>query len=609
VGVCRQVSRTSRLVLATLCIAVVAAAPAQAAPTAPPSLAVVDLFPDPGVFDPQFTWGEVTGARGYEVEINTTSFFAPGSKVCCDHISFSIQMTTLGTSYSPPVVLANNTYFWRVRAIDFAGVAGPWTGGPSFQKYFSNADGGDPPPSVPDLRLVDLDLETIPEGSTVATPIVLWDQVPGASGYQVIVTVFTSGACDWSATTTVRWEKDTTTTGWTPLGWSRGPNADPLGIGKAPSDDLITHLDADQAYCVRVRPIDRSSKATGGPEIFGDWTYLPANNVPAFTWSGPPAVDTCSPCSPTAGDYLRPVSDATVGKMPVFTWSPITGAQSYFVVVSRDASFTNIVDYAYTRVTAYAPRMASLTKGYPDETTDYYWAVLPAVQATGQGVSTDPLSSNPQPFTKQSPAPTLNGPTGGVVLSTAATVFHWTPVFGARRYRLQVSDDPTFVNVFSEQSALTDGAVTDSTAYTSSTAYPAGVTLYWRVQAEAEDESQASAFVGLSWSATGTFQREAGSGGPGPADARFKITSKGAPSYRTTKKVTLTVKNLSTNAPVAGASVRVSGAGVKVVTRKTGSTGKVTFKLKAKKYPGTVNYRVTRTGYQTTTYKQSVRRF
>jgi hypothetical protein len=55
--------------------------------------------------------------------------------------------------------------------------------------------------------------------------------------------------------------------------------------------------------------------------------------------------------------------------------------------------------------------------------------------------------------------------------------------------------------------------------------------------------------------------------------------------------------------------VRVSGAGVEVVTKKTGSTGKATFQLKAKKYPGTVSYRVSRTGYQTTTYKQSVRRF
>jgi hypothetical protein len=603
------VSRTSRLVLATIALALVCSAPAQAAPAAPTSLAVVDLVADPGVFDPQFTWAAVSGARGYEVEVNSTSNFTAGAKVCCDNISFTVQLTTFGTFYSPPVVLANNVYYWRVRAIDSAGAAGPWAGGPSFQKYFSNAEGGDPIPSVPNLRLVNENLEEIGAGSTVAAPVVLWDPVPGASGYQVIVTRFDAGACDWSASTATRWEKDTTTTGWTPLGWARGTNADPLGIGKAPSDDLITHLDTGASYCVRVRPIDRSSKSNGGPEIFGDFTYLPANNVPAFTWSGPPAVAPCTPCEAGPGNYLRPVSDATVGEMPVFTWAPVAGAQSYFVVVARDASFTNITDYAYTRVTAYAPRAGNLTKGYADETSDYYWAVLPATDADGHGVSTDPLSSSPQPFTKQSTPPTLLGPTSGTVLSTAATVFHWTPVFGARRYRLQVSQDPTFVNVISEQSALSSGAVTDSTAYTSSTSYPTGTTLYWRVQAEAEDESQTSSFVGLSWSATGTFKRQAAGGGSGGADQRFRVTSSGYPSYRRYKRVTLTVKNLSTRAPVAGAYVRVSGARVNVVTKRTNSDGKVTFRIRARRYPGTVSYRVTKSGYVAYTYKQSVRRF
>ena len=79
-------------------------------------------------------------------------------------------------------------------------------------------------------------------------------------------------------------------------------------------------------------------------------------------------------------------------------------------------------------------------------------------------------------------------------MSSAATVFHWSPVFGARRYHLQVSDDPTFANVLDEkpimgQASVPNGAGTDSTAYTSSTDYPTGTTLYWRVQAELEDQT------------------------------------------------------------------------------------------------------------------------
>jgi hypothetical protein len=594
------VSRRLSILIAGLVLTLAGAAPAGAALSAPTGLSVADLVADPGVYDPQFTWAPVTGAKGYEVEVNSTDYWAPGSKVCCDNISFSVEMTTYGVGYSPPVVLANNTYYWRVRAKDANGNAGPWTAGPQFSKGYGNN------PTISNLRLVDLSLDTLPAGSTVDAPVVLWDPAPGASSYRVVVTPF-AGVCDWSAPNNVRWEEKTSTPGWTPLGWNRGINADPLSRGISPSDDLITHLDDGQAYCVRVSPVDRASSASG-PEVEGDWTYLPANNVPAFTWGGPPDPATCDPCSPSASDYLRPVPDSTVGRMPVFTWGPVPGAMSYFVVVAKDPFFTTIADYAYTRVTAYAPRTGSVTKGYSDETSDYYWAVLPATMENGQGVSADPVSSSPQPFVKQATPPTLLGPSGGAVLSTAATVFHWTPVFAARRYRLQVSDEPTFANVFQEQSALTNGAVTDSTAYTSSTAYPTGRTLYWRVQAEAENGS--SGFVGLRWSATGTFQRQAGAGGGGGgADNRFKVTAKGYPSHRKRKTITLTVKNLATNAPVAGASVRASGAGVGIVTKKTGSLGKVTFRLRATRYPGTVSYRVSRNGYLTMTYKQSVRRF
>jgi hypothetical protein len=594
------VPKRSCIFITALALALGVAASALAAPSAPTGLAVADLIADPGVFDPQFTWTKVTGATGYEVEINSTDYWAPGSKVCCEHISFSVEMTTYGSAFSPPVVLANNTYYWRVRAKDANGIAGPWTAGPSFTKGYGNN------PTIEDLRLVDPNLDELPAGSTVDTPIVLWDPAPGASSYSVVVTPF-DGACDWSADHGVRWEEKTATPGWTPLGWNRGINADPLSRGISPSDDLITHLTEGQAYCVRVSPIDRASAASG-PVIAGDWTYLPANNVPAFTWGGPPDPDTCSPCNPSASDYLRPVAGSTVGRMPVFTWNPVPGAMSYFVVVAKDPFFTTIADYAYTRVAAYAPRMGSQSTGYPDETSDYYWAVLPAEMGSGYNVSTDPVSANPQPFVKQATPPTLLGPTGGVVLSTAATVFHWTPVFAARRYRLQVSDEPTFANVFQEQSALTNGAVTDSTAYTSSTAYPTGKTLYWRVQAEAENGS--SGFVGLRWSTTGTFQRQAGAGGgTGTADKRFKVTVKGYPSYRKWKSVTLTVKNLATNAPIANAAVRVSGAGVDPKTKRTGSLGKVTFRIKAKRYPGTVTYRVTKSGFKTLYYTQSVRRF
>jgi len=392
--------------------------------------------------------------------------------------------------------------------------------GPSFKKTFANV----PPmtaPSVKNLRVVDGNLDELAPGSTVAAPIVLWDPVPGASAYEVGVTPFGAG-CDWSASTLVRWDEKTTTTGWTPLGWSRASGADPLSDDTVgiPSTDL-SHLTPDENYCVRVRPVDHASTTTG-PEILGDWTYLPANNIPAFTWSGPPAADDCDPCSLTEGDYLRPVHEAITARMPVFTWNPIPGAQSYFVVVARDANFNTVVDYAFTRVPAYAPREGSLTKGYADESTSYYWAVLPAREATGGQTSADLLESYPRSFVKQVEPSTLLGPVGGAAVNTAATTFRWTAVEGAKRYRLEVASDPNF-------SGLGDDPVysveTDSTAYTSDWTFPSDRTLYWRIRADAENGQY---LVGLTWSETGTFRKQL----PKPVfDADNPSTGAGIPSF------------------------------------------------------------------------------
>ena len=93
------------------------------------------------MFDPQFSWDAVPGATKYEVEVNSSVDFAPGSKVCC------AQLTT-STSLAPNVVFRDNTYYWRVRALDAAGNAGVWNRGPDFVKTFDKV----PPVTAPSIR-------------------------------------------------------------------------------------------------------------------------------------------------------------------------------------------------------------------------------------------------------------------------------------------------------------------------------------------------------------------------------------------------------------------------------------------------------------------------
>jgi large repetitive protein len=451
---------------------------------------VNDLMAAPEMFDPQFSWDPVSGATRYEVEVNSSVDFAPGSKVCC-------SQTTISTSLSPTVVFRDNTYYWRVRALDAAGNAGVWNVGPPFSKTFDKV-----PPvtgeSIKNLRLRDhlgspgTDLEAAP-GYQTDVPILVWDPVPGASSYLVEVAPH-SGVCAWGAAGS--WRVTTSVPSWTPLGWNWNqvkPYPDPSQVAY----DFVG-LAEDEFYCVRVRA--RGERDTQLNDVYGDFTYLDdgLGLGTAFQWIGFPTTD---PCSPTcnagylgANDYLVPARGTVTGRTPLFTWEPVNGANSYFVLVAKDPNFSNIVDYAFTRLPAYSPRSFIRPTTYSDETTLYYWAVLPATGITGAGAVGNPLAAAPANFQKASTPPNQMSPADGSLL-TEQPVFRWTGVEGARRYRFQVAQEPTFA-------APIEDVVTASTSYTPFTTHPADTTLYWRVRAD--DENQ----IGLTWSAVRTFQRK-----------------------------------------------------------------------------------------------------
>jgi len=459
-----------------------------------------DLRVDQEVYDPLFSWDPVPGAAKYELEINPTQDFALGSKVCCSE-------TIVGASHAPTKLLRDNTYYWRVRSLDAFGNAGVWNLGPAFTKTFDKV----PPvtaPSVKNVRMRDnlsdpgSDVDAVTTGYQTHVPIVTWDPVPGASSYEIDVFPFESGMCNWTSSGFDHWHSTTATNAWTPLGHSWN-NVKPYADARQVSSES-RRLIQDNEYCVRVRA--RSDRDTANAEVYGDYTYMNGGTGPAFQWEGPPVGGACSPgCAAGylgASDYLVPATATTATRMPLLTWKPLAGKESYFVLVARDPSFSNIVDYAFTQLPAYAPRGSLSVTTYPDETTLYYWAVLPATDINGNGAAGNPLVAAPSSFMKESVPPTLTSPTAGENVVGYAT-FRWTPAEHARHYTLQVSQDPAFGTKLHE-------VKTASTAYTTDTAYPADTVLYWRVRANDERD------VGLRWSATGSFQRRL----PAPS-ARF----------------------------------------------------------------------------------------
>ncbi len=485
---------------------------------------VGDLMAETEVFDPFFSWTPVPGAAKYELEVNPTSDFSPGSKVCCSG-------TIIATSHSPASMLRDNTYYWRVRALDAFGNAGQWNLGTPFTKTFDKV----PPvtaPSVKNLHMRDnladpgSDLDAGTDGYQTRVPILSWNAVPGASSYEVDVFPLEGGSCNWSDSDTDHWRVKTATTAFTMLGASWGgvkpyPDAQPM------STDGIHAPIAGKSYCARVRP--RADRDSGLDEVYGDYTYLDDGTGAAFTWLGTPAGGACSPsCFANnlgADDYVLPTTGTSTTRMPLFTWKPLAGKASYFVIVAKDPSFSNIVDYAFTQSPAYAPRTGFAPTTYTDEDTLYYWVVLPATDTSGDGAVGNPLQAAPRNFQKLSTPPSLVSPALGSDVAGQPT-FRWGSAEGSRRYRLQVSQDPSF-------GTLLDNVTTASTAHTALTSYPADTVLYWRVRADDEN------LVGLRWSSVGSFQRRLPAPAPkfdSPAGDMYPLMTwspiQGAVSYR-----------------------------------------------------------------------------
>jgi protein-S-isoprenylcysteine O-methyltransferase Ste14 len=456
---------------------------------------VNDLVAAAEVFDPQFGWDTVPGAARYEIEVSTSQDFAPGSKVCCTG-------TTIGRLFSPTAVLKDNRYYWRLRAIDVDGNPGDWNEGPVFDKRFDKV----PPAndtSIKNVRVRDnltdpgSDLDGTTPGFDTRVPLITWDPVPGAASYQVEVAPKGPIDCNWTAPTS-HWVVNTSVNAWTPLGagWNLvKPYPDPMAVAID-----FPALVPGWEYCARVRA--RSNRDSSGGDVYGDYTYVvngSGSPVPgvAFKWLGAPAGDPCTaPCNAGylgAADYLTPATGTLSPRTPYFTWKPIQGKSSYFVLVAKDSQFSNIVDYAFTQLPVYSPRSLVKPTTYPDETTTYYWAVLPANQPNGGQAAGTPTLAAPQGFDKRSTPPQAMEPAAGAELAGHPT-FRWTPVEGARRYRLQVAHDDNF-------GALVEDVVTDSTAYTSNTTYPADTVLFWRVRADDEN------LIGLTWSTPQTFRK------------------------------------------------------------------------------------------------------
>ena len=292
---------------------------------------------------PLFSWTPVPGAARYFVEISNSPGFVP----------LYDSGSTANTFFSPNRYTGGlATFYWRVTPYDGSGKAGLASNTFSYVSYSGSVAPAlvyplyyYPPDTYPDFP----GITTNPhEDRTVAEPIFIWHRifVPAMDAYQgqVYADAYRLQVSTDATFSSVNWAVDTENTVATPT----------------VSNPFTPSINTD--YFWRVRPL------ISGVEV-GQWSQV---------WKA--RFNTSLGLQPTSGaapTLIRPTTGFEFAETtPLLEWFPFTGATSYDVEISRDLSFSTVIDSATVSNPAYAPTQSLAQRNLDDvDFGIYYWRV------------------------------------------------------------------------------------------------------------------------------------------------------------------------------------------------------------------------------------------
>jgi hypothetical protein len=455
------------------------------------------------ILEPRLVWMAVAGATGYHVQVSTTSDF---SKIVLDSGVTDTFVVVTGLAYK-------TIYYWRVQVHD-ATSSSDWTTHRAFTTIVE--------PQTP--------VVVLPKDNMTGQPttlLLVWNSASGAASYYVQVASDTGFAAivatdstladtskvihNLSYNNTYFWRVRSRNPGgasaWTTIRRfttiiePQTPTVvlpNDTAQGQPTSLKLIWNSAAGAAsYFVMVASDTGFTAIVAVDSTLADTSKVVSNllNSTVYYWR----VKSKNPGGASAWTAMRsfttivaapkvpgpssPVSGATNQQLSlVLTWNKVPDASGYYLQVTTDIAFANIV-IQDSVLTDTSKSIAGLANGVL-----YYWRVK---AKNDGGTSAWSNLSGFTTFAAVPQRPVLSSPADGAADQTIPLTVSWTKATGAASYHLQMATDSGFVALGVVDSALADtlksvGGLANNTKY------------FWRVRAKNP--------VGVSsWSTTRSF--------------------------------------------------------------------------------------------------------
>ncbi len=423
------------------------------------------------------SWNSVSNADHYWIQVAADQTFL--NMVYTNY-------TIVGTSQQISGLLNSTTYYWQVRAVN-AGGQSPW----SSQWSFTTSAASPSSLSAPNL------ISPVNGISNVPTTVKFnWDSVKSAANYHFQLSTsstFSPLTSDnsnltvpseqmisllnnqqyywrvsagnsnssgpwssvWSFTTAAPLpapslisppNDSTTTPNNITFMWNQVPNADHYHIQISKTPNFDTLIVDDSTLTVSSKKIDSLSTN----QIYY-WRVMAKDSTNNGKWSNTNIVKTTAkPNSTLAAPNLISPPNGAANQATTLTlqWSSVSGASSYSVQVSTDASFNNlVVDQSGLSSTSY--QVSGLSNN-----TVYYWhagsssLILFGGWSQVWSFTTEPKATTLSP-------PTLISPVNGSVNEPVSLQLEWAVVSGANSYNLQVGIDSSFNTIVFNKMGIT----------------------------------------------------------------------------------------------------------------------------------------------------------